>query len=313
MKNKINVAFFGSPKFAIETLDKLNKSEKVDIKLVVSQKDKKRNRNKYTPTPIKEYAIDNSLEVITPDSVNTNEVLKKLEEKNIDFIVVVAFGQIIGNKLLENYKDRIINLHPSTLPKYRGSSPIQFALLNGDKTTSVTTMLIDKKMDAGDILLQKNIEIEENDNFYTLSDKLSKLGAEAILETLLSFRSSYENRIKQDEEKVTYTKKIEKSDGLINFKNTVYEIINKYRAFTEFPNLFFNKDGENIKISNLKYEIYDGSTPGLVKEVNKKEGFIKIECSNGAIIIKEIQFPGKKMINVKNYLMGNAFETGIIL
>src|SRR5699024_8170498 len=144
MINKINICFMGNPKFAVRTLDVLNNEEKIDIKLVVTGKDKKRSRNKLSPTPVKQFAIDNNLDIATPDSVNTDEFINSLKDLDIDFIVVVAFGQLIGKGLLEEFPDKIINLHPSFLPKYRGAAPIQFTLLNGEKITSPTTMLIEK-------------------------------------------------------------------------------------------------------------------------------------------------------------------------
>src|SRR5699024_7910745 len=133
--------------------------ENIDVDLVVSGKDKKRNRNKFKPTVVKEYAQDKGIDVLTPDSVNTDEFLEELKKRNIDFIVVVAFGQLIGEKLLKEYENKIINLHPSSLPKYRGPSPIQYTLLNGEKTTHASAMLIEKGMDSGDIINQKEYEI----------------------------------------------------------------------------------------------------------------------------------------------------------
>ena len=183
MTKKINICFMGSPKFSLETLDILNKNENINLSLVVSGKDKKRNRNKFRPTVVKQYALDNNIDVITPDSVNTDEFLR---EKNIDYIVVVAFGQLIKENLLKSYENKIINLHPSSLPKYRGPSPVQYTLLNGDKKTHASAMLIEKGMDSGDILSQKEIEISEYDDFTSLSEKLSKLGGQTILESILN-------------------------------------------------------------------------------------------------------------------------------
>ena len=129
MSKMLNICFMGNPKFAVQTLDVLYKEENINVKLVVSSKDKKRSRNKVTPTPIKQYALDNDIPVETPDSVNKEEFVNQLKELEIDFIVVVAFGQLIGKLLLEEFNDRIINLHPSILPKYRGAAPMQFLSL----------------------------------------------------------------------------------------------------------------------------------------------------------------------------------------
>ncbi|MDY3738197.1 MAG: methionyl-tRNA formyltransferase [Peptoniphilaceae bacterium] len=309
----INIAFMGSPQFAIPTLEMLNKSDEINVSLVISQKDKKRNRNKISPTEVKKYALKKGLKVFTPDSVNSEEFLISLDEFKIDFIIVVAFGQFIGEKLLNKYRNRIINLHPSKLPKYRGSSPIQYTLLNGDKRASVTSMLIDKGMDSGDLLLQKETEVLESDDFYSLSKKLSLLGAEVILDTILDFDNLFNNRISQNENDVIITEKINKNHGKINWNMTGKQIFDLCRALIDYPKAFFEYKDIYLKTETINYERYYSSIPGFVKEVNTKEGYIKIECSDGAIVLNKIQAPGKKMMPVKDFLMGNKFEEGIIL
>ena len=302
----------GSPKFSLETLDILNKNENINLSLVVSGKDKKRNRNKFKPTVVKQYALDNNIEVVTPDSVNTDEFINLLKEKNIDYIVVVAFGQLIKEKLLEEYKNKIINLHPSSLPKYRGSSPVQFSLLNGDKKTHASAMLIEKGMDSGDILNQKEIEIKAEDDFTSLSEKLSKIGSEVILESVLNYDEFMKNRIKQDNDKATFTKKITKEMGKIDFNQSKEEIINKIRAFVEFPKAYFSYKNENVKI--LKASPVEIKNPKIsfVYKANKNDKII-IGCKNGGIRIEKIQFPGKKAMDTKSFLLGNDFEEGIYL
>lgn len=302
----------GSPKFSLETLDILNKNENINLSLVVSGKDKKRNRNKFKATVVKQYALDNNIEVVTPDSVNTDEFINLLKEKNIDYIVVVAFGQLIKEKLLEEYKNKIINLHPSSLPKYRGSSPVQFSLLNGDKKTHASAMLIEKGMDSGDILNQKEVEIKAEDDFTSLSEKLSKIGSEVILESVLNYDEFMKNRTKQDNEKATFTKKITKEMGKIDFNQSKEEIINKIRAFVEFPKAYFSYKNENVKI--LKASPVEIKNPKIsfVYKANKNDKII-IGCKNGGIRIEKIQFPGKKAMDTKSFLLGNDFEEGIYL
>ncbi len=312
MTNKINICFMGSPKFSLETLDILNKNENINLSLVVSGKDKKRNRNKFKPTVVKQYALDNNIEVVTPDSVNTDEFINLLKEKNIDYIVVVAFGQLIKEKLLEEYKNKIINLHPSSLPKYRGSSPVQFSLLNGDKKTHASAMLIEKGMDSGDILNQKEVEIKAEDDFTSLSEKLSKIGSEVILESVLNYDEFMKNRIKQDNDKATFTKKITKEMGKIDFNQSKEEIINKIRAFVEFPKAYFSYKNENVKILKASPVEIENPKISFVYKANKNDKII-IGCKNGGIIIEKIQFPGKKAMDTKSFLLGNDFEEGIYL
>lgn len=312
MTNKINICFMGSPKFSLETLDILNKNENINLSLVVSGKDKKRNRNKFKPTVVKQYALDNNIEVVTPDSVNTDEFINLLKEKNIDYIVVVAFGQLIKEKLLEEYKNKIINLHPSSLPKYRGSSPVQFSLLNGDKKTHASAMLIEKGMDSGDILNQKEVEIKAEDDFTSLSEKLSKIGSEVILESVLNYDDFMKNRIKQDDDKATFTKKITKEMGKIDFNQSKEEIINKIRAFVEFPKAYFSYKNENVKILKASPVEIENPKISFVYKANKNDKII-IGCKNGGIRIEKIQFPGKKAMDTKSFLLGNDFEEGIYL
>ncbi len=312
MTNKINICFMGSPKFSLETLDILNKNENINLSLVVSGKDKKRNRNKFKPTVVKQYALDNNIEVVTPDSVNTDEFINLLKEKNIDYIVVVAFGQLIKEKLLEEYKNKIINLHPSSLPKYRGSSPVQFSLLNGDKKTHASAMLIEKGMDSGDILNQKEVEIKAEDDFTSLSEKLSKIGSEVILESILNYDKFMENRIKQEDDKATFTKKITKEMGKIDFNQSKEEIINKIRAFVEFPKAYFSYKNENVKILKASPIEIENPKISFVYKANKNDKII-IGCKNGGVRIEKIQFPGKKAMDTKSFLLGNDFEEGIYL
>ena len=312
MTNKINICFMGSPKFSLETLDILNKNENINLSLVVSGKDKKRNRNKFKPTVVKQYALDNNIEVVTPDSVNTDEFINLLKEKNIDYIVVVAVGQLIKEKLLEEYKNKIINLHPSSLPKYRGSSPVQFSLLNGDKKTHASAMLIEKGMDSGDILNQKEVEIKAEDDFISLSEKLSKIGSEVILESVLNYDEFMKNRTKQDNDKATFTKKITKEMGKIDFNQSKEEIINKIRAFVEFPKAYFSYKNENVKILKASPVEIENPKISFVYKANKNDKII-IGCKNGGVRIEKIQFPGKKVMDTKSFLLGNDFEEGIYL
>ena len=308
----INICFMGNPKFAVRTLDILYKDKDIDVKLVVSSEDKKRSRGKVSPTEIKKYAQDNNIDVVTPKTVNTEEFVNKLKELDIEYIVVVAFGQMIGKVLLEAYPDRIINLHPSKLPEYRGASPMQFSILNGDKITSATTMLIEKGMDSGDILIQKDVEIKDSDDYTSMEEKLGEIGAFAIRDTLLNFDSLYENRTKQDDEKATFCTKITKEMGKIDWSESSFDIMNKIRAFVEYPVAHFFFFLKNVKV--YKAEVLDSyeANPGFVYKANPKEGIV-IGTGDGAIGLLKIQFPGKKAMDAKSFLMGNDFKEEIKL
>ena len=313
MKSKmLNICFMGNPKFAVQTLDVLCKDNNFDVKLVVSSKDKKRSRNKVTPTEVKKYAMDNNIPVSTPDDVNTKEFVEYIKDLEIDFIVVVAFGQLIGDLLLEEFNDRIINLHPSILPKYRGAAPLQFTLLNGEEKTAPTTMLIEKGMDSGDILSQNIVDIGIEDDYYTLEENMSKLGSLAIRDTLLNFDEFYKNRTKQDDSKATFTKKITKEMGNINWENDSLTIYNQIRALVDYPKAFFNYEGNNVKV--LEADILDSydAKPGYIYKSDSKNKIV-IGTGSGAIRINKLQFPGKKAMDTKSFLMGNDFKKEIYL
>lgn len=301
----------GNPKFALQTLDILYKDENINLKLVVSGKDKKRSRNKFSPTPVKKYAEDNGIRVETPDSVNTEDFVKMLKDLEIDYIVVVAFGQLIKDILLDNFKDRIINLHPSLLPLYRGASPMQFTLLNGDEKTAATAMLIEKAMDSGDILIQKEMDIDPSDDYFALEDKLGKIGAEAIRDALLNFDKVYENRIVQDDEKATYCTKIDKEMGRIDWNKTSRQILDQIRALVGFPVAFFDYKGQNAKVHKASLGDLKGK-PGEILRADKKDKIV-IGTGDGSIRIEKIQFPGKKAMDTTSFLLGNDIEVGFVL
>ncbi len=301
----------GNPKFALQTLDILYKDENINLKLVVSGKDKKRSRNKFSPTPVKKYAEDNGIRVETPDSVNTEDFVKMLKDLEIDYIVVVAFGQLIKDILLDNFKDRIINLHPSILPLYRGASPMQFTLLNGDEKTAATAMLIEKAMDSGDILIQREMDIDPSDDYFDLEDKLGKIGAEAIRDALLNFDQVYENRIVQDDEKATYCTKIDKEMGRIDWNRTSRQILDQIRALVGFPVAFFDYKGQNAKVHKSSLGDLKGK-PGEILRADKKNKIV-IGTGDGSIRIEKIQFPGKKAMDTASFLLGNEIEVGFVL
>ncbi|WP_308749180.1 methionyl-tRNA formyltransferase [uncultured Anaerococcus sp.] len=307
----INICFMGNPKFALQTLDILYKDENINLKLVVSGKDKRRSRNKFSPTPVKKYAEDNGIRVETPDSVNTEDFVNMLKDLEIDYIVVVAFGQLIKDVLLDNFKDKIINLHPSLLPLYRGASPMQFTLLNGDEKTAATAMLIEKAMDSGDILIQREMDIDPSDDYFDLEDKLGKIGAEAIRDALLNFDQVYENRIVQDDEKATYCTKIDKEMGRIDWNRTSRQILDQIRALVGFPVAFFDYKGQNAKVHKASLGDLKGK-PGEILRADKKDKIV-IATGDGSIRIEKIQFPGKKAMDTASFLLGNEIEVGFVL
>lgn len=308
----MKVVFMGTPDFAVPTLEYLKK-ENYDIKLVITQPDKPKGRGrKLTPPPVKVKALELGLEVFQPNNVNSEESILKLKEISPDIVVVVAYGQILKENILNIPKYGCINVHASLLPFYRGAAPINWAIINGEKKTGITTMYMDKGLDTGDILLKEEIEIDENMTAQELHDKLKWIGAELLINTLEDIDKGNIRRIKQDDSVATYAPMLDRDTGKIDFNKTGVEIKNLVRGTNPWPGAFFEYKGERIKV--FKVDILNEFKNGKIGEVLKadKDG-IFVKAKDCCIVIKEIQFPGKKRMSVEEFLKGNKFETGIIL
>ena len=306
----MKIVFFGTPDFAVPSLQKLIDSDDAEVSLVVSQPDRKRSRNKMTPTPVKELALKYDIPVITPEKLNDKEVLERIISENADFLVVIAYGQIIKEKLLKAYKDRIINIHGSILPEYRGAAPMQRAILDGNSITGVSSMLIDSGMDTGDILDIREENILDEDTLETMELKLSNLGADLLLDTLRNFDDRYENRIKQDAIKATYAAKIEKEEAKLNFDESSKSVFDKIRTLNIWPGAKISINGEIFKLHKSHIEKRnDEFKNGVIWKADKSG--IYINACDGTIVVTEIQASNHKKMNVEDYLRGNRFETPI--
>lgn len=306
----MKIVFFGTPDFAVPSLQKLIDSDDAEVSLVVSQPDRKRSRNKMTPTPVKELALKYDIPVITPEKLNDKKVLERIISENADFLVVIAYGQIIKEKLLKAYKDRIINIHGSILPEYRGAAPMQRAILDGNSITGVSSMLIDSGMDTGDILDIREENILDEDTLETMELKLSNLGADLLLDTLRNFDDRYENRIKQDAIKATYAAKIEKEEAKLNFDESSKSVFDKIRTLNIWPGAKISINGEIFKLHKSHIEKRnDEFKNGVIWKADKSG--IYINACDGTIVVTEIQASNHKKMNVEDYLRGNRFETPI--
>ena len=306
------VVFLGTPDFAVDSLKALNEDENISVELVISQKDKKRNRGKFTPTPVKEYALANGIDVITPDDINDEDILKQIENIDPDIIVVVAFGQILNDEILNSFKDRIINLHSSVLPKYRGAAPINWAIIEGEKESGITIMLVEKGLDTGDILKIEKTDIGNDEDAQQLHDRLKVIGAKALVEVVNNFNIYYKNREKQDEDIASYKGMLKKSMGKIDWTGSCKNIYNKFRGMYPWPGSFFNYYDKVVKVHGMtKVEEEHSLEFGYVKEVNKDGIFVAVK--DGYIVLDEIQFPNKKSVKVEDYLRGNSFDEDIVL
>ncbi len=307
---KMKVIFMGTPDFSVPTLDAIKKDGN-EIVLVVTQPDKKKGRKGIlTPPPVKEWAVKNNISIFQPVKLREKQNIEELEKYEADVIVVAAFGQILPKEVLDMPKYGCINVHASLLPKYRGASPIQWAILNGDDETGVTTMQMDIGLDDGDILLQKKVPISSEDTGGSLFDKLSKVGADLLIETLHRIEKNDIVRIPQDDEKATHVGLIKKDFGILSFDEENKYILNKIRALNPWPSAFtFYKDkmvkiwkAKSVSFNNKGYEYGD-----LVVE-NKDE--LLVVTRNGAISILELQEEGKKRIKAADFLRGHKIEKG---
>jgi methionyl-tRNA formyltransferase len=303
----MRIVFMGTPEIAVPTLDKLVK-EGVDIPLVICQPDKPKGRgNKLQPPPVKEYAIQNNLEVLQPEKIKNNpEAIERIRSANPDFLVVVAYGKILPKELLEIPKYAPINVHFSLLPKYRGAAPVNWAIINGEIETGVTTMKMDEGLDTGDILLMKSIPIEQDDTTVTLSEKLSILGADLLIETLKNYLKI--TPTKQNHSAHTYAPIIKKEDGKIDFTKSAIVIERMIRGFQPWPTAYCFYKGKMVKFYKAEVVNLTGN-PGEVIDINKNN--FTIACGeNTALRILELQLEGKNRIDTKSFLLGNPIKTG---
>lgn len=307
---KMKIIFMGTPDFSVPTLDAIKKDGN-EIVLVVTQPDKKKGRKGIlTPPPVKEWAVKNNISIFQPVKLREKQNIEELEKYEADVIVVAAFGQILPKEVLDMPKYGCINVHASLLPKYRGASPIQWAILNGDDETGVTTMQMGVGLDDGDILLQKKVPISSEDTGGSLFDKLSKVGADLLIETLHRIEKNDIVRIPQDDEKATHVGLIKKDFGILSFDEENKYILNKIRALNPWPSAFTFYNDKMVKIWKAKSVSFNnkGYEYGDLVVENKDE--LLVVTRNGAISILELQEEGKKRIKAADFLRGHKIEKG---
>ncbi len=307
----MNIVFMGTPDFAVYTLKAL--IEKHNVVAVISQPDKPKGRGKkLQPTPIKIVAEENSIPVYQPERIKDDEFCDFLETINADLFVVVAYGQILSERILNMPKYGCINVHGSLLPQYRGAAPIQWSIINGDKETGVTIMYMDKECDTGDMILKKKFDILPDDTYGSLHDKMAPIGAEALIEAIDLIEADKANPEKQDNIKSTYAPMIQKSLGNIDWTKSAQEIKCLVNGLNPFPGAFTYYNDEVLKIWNCDIISYNKGTPGEVVSVDKKIGFI-VKCGEEGLLIKQIQAKGGKRMDSADYLRGHNIDVGTIL
>ncbi len=310
--NKPKIVFLGTPEFALPSLEALIKNDLAPA-LVVTQPDRKIGRKQnFVPPPVKEMALANSLKVIQPK--NKKKLAEILSSQFFDVAILVAYGMIIPDEIINKPKYGFLNLHPSLLPKYRGSSPIQTSLLDGEEKTGISIIKLSKAVDAGPIVAQKEVKILPTDNAQTLHDKLAKAGAELLVKILADY---FADKIKlsiQDESKATFTKIINREDGQINWQNNAQQIFCQFRAFFPWPGVFTYLAGKRLKIVNLSVIGGNfGANLSTGEVFLGLDGELLVKCGQGAIKLENVQLEGKKELPGKEFLRGQKDLLGQVL
>ncbi|PAB58866.1 methionyl-tRNA formyltransferase [Anaeromicrobium sediminis] len=307
----MRIIFMGTPDFAVPCLDVVAKEH--ELLAVVTQPDRPKGRGKkLAAPPVKEKALEYGVKVYQPQRVRNEEFINTIKEYKPDCIVVVAFGQILPKELLDIPKFGCINVHASLLPKYRGAAPINWAIINGEKTTGVTTMYMDVGLDTGDMILKSEVEIGQM-TAGELHDELMIDGAELLKSTLKEISENKAPREKQKDEESSYAPIMDKKLGEIDWNKTNEDIRNLIRGVNPWPSAYSTYDGVKFKIWNCELKNVDDEKGknGEILHVSK-EGIL-VKTSTGALLITEIQFPNSKRMKVDAYLRGNDLEKGIIL
>ncbi|WP_129596348.1 methionyl-tRNA formyltransferase [Anaerophilus nitritogenes] len=307
----MKIIFMGTPDFSVPCLKQIIEDGH-EVIGVFTQPDRPKGRGKkFTPPPVKEIATQYNIPVFQPEKIREEESVKKIKELGPDCIVVVAFGQILPKSILETPHFGCINVHASLLPKYRGAAPINWAIINGEKISGVTTMYMDEGLDTGDMILKKEVPIDDKiaGDFY---DELSIEGAKLLKETLVLIEKKCAPREKQIHEESNYASILDKNTGKIDWKNTAEDIYNLIRGLNPWPVAYTTYNGQKMKIWKAKV-LQENCNETLGKIIKVSQEGLSIATKEKILLIEEIQFPNSKRMTVDAYLRGHAIEKDIIL
>lgn len=306
----MKILFMGTPDFAVPCLDILV-SNGFDVCGAVTQPDKPKGRgHKLTPPPVKEYAISKNISVYQPQTLKDGEFEKVLDELKPQFIAVVAYGKILPEYILDFPEYGCVNVHGSVLPKYRGAAPIQWAIINGDKTTGVTTQYMKMGVDTGDIIFTDETEILPDETYGELYTRLSQSGAKLLLKTVNAIKDGTAPRTEQDESEATHAPMLTKETGHINWTKSADEVLSLIRGTNPWPMSYAMYGDEMMKVFGVKKGSGFDALPGKIRIVNKK---LEISCGKDSVVVDEIQFKGGKRMTVASYLNGHDIDENIIL
>jgi methionyl-tRNA formyltransferase len=314
VEKSLKIIFMGTSPFAVPCLEKLLEA-RYDICAVVTQPDRPKGRGlKLQYSPVKEKALNYDLNIFQPEKIKEPQAVAYLKSLQPDLMIVVAYGQILSQEILDIPKLGCVNVHGSLLPKYRGAAPIHWAIMNGEKKTGVTTMFMEYKLDSGDILLQDETEISDEDTVEILHDRLSLIGANLLSETVKKLEANDYRQIKQEEELVTYAPLITKDIEIIDWNNTSEKIRNQIRGLNSWPGAYSLYNGKVLKVfAAAIYEesIVNGKVGEIVKVIGN-QGFV-VKTLDSALLITDLKFEGKKRMDAATFMRGNAVEVGNIL
>jgi len=312
LNRKLKIIFMGTPEFAVPSLQELDKSH-YDVTLVVTQPDRPKGRGrKVIPSSVKKTAISLGYEVIQPVSIKTDNFKEIIQKHKPDIFVVVAYGHILTKDILEIPIIGSINIHASLLPAYRGSAPIQWAIINRERETGVTTMFMDEGLDTGDILFSSKLEIAPDDTSATLHDRLAKLGADLLVKTIKAIETKEIIPVPQDHKKATYAPLLKKNDGHINWKKSAEDIEAFIRGINPWPGAFTFYGNKRLKILASMPILTDSTAapPGTIIKGFTDE--LRIATGKGALSILKIQGESGKQLYIKDFLRGCSIPAGTI-
>lgn len=313
----MRVVFMGTPDFAVGTLKAIIEAG-YDVAAVVTQPDKPKGRSKSLVfSPVKEEAVAHGITVLQPERARDEAFVEELRTYNADVIVVVAFGQLLPASIINMPGYGCINVHASLLPKYRGASPIQWAVIDGCEYSGVTTMKMDEGLDTGNILMVEKVKLDAKETGGSLFDRLSDVGAHLLVKTLEGLEAGTITPVKQDDSESTYVKMLHKSFGKMDFNKSAAELERLIRGLNPWPSAFTYIDGKMLKIwdadvvDNISEVQTDEVKPGQIVSVGKNT--FAIACGQGYLVVNEVQLEGKKRMDSGSFLRGNQLEAGVML
>ena len=310
----MKIIFFGSSHFGVLALEALIRSQH-ELVCVVTQPDKQKGRHlQLAATEVKNTAIAAGLRTFQPENINSKESVKFLTSLDADLFVIVAYGQLLSQGVLDLPKIMPINIHASLLPRYRGAAPINWAIINGDKKTGITIMYVTLKMDSGPVIMQKEIKIEDKDTAVSLEEKLSLCGSGLLMEALVIIDNRNYRLVEQDEDQVVYAPKMKKEMGLIDWNTSAVDIHNQIKGVISWPGAFTSYRKKSLKLFQAEVlPIFPSHKPLPGEVIRADKHGIVVACLRGFLEIKELQLEAGKRMSAQNFIIGHKLTVGEIL